>query len=119
MTTITGRVLDWITITPVPGATVELWAGNVKLKSVAADNNGTFELSTTAVPDHLQISSAGYTTRTFGFAEYENFWTFFIQPNYREGETPIVYATIPKKKNWLGVALLIGIIILAKKKNRK
>ena len=119
MTTISGRVLNWDTIEPVPGATVELWAGNLLLKSVAADNEGIFQLSTTAVPDSLKISSAGFTTRIFGFAEYESFWTFFIKPFYREGETPVVYATL-KKSKLLPIALFgLLLLIASKKKKRK
>jgi len=119
MTSISGRVLNWNTIEPVPGATVELWAGNVRLTSAAANNEGTFSLSTNGVPDSLKISSAGYITRQFGFAEYESFWTFFLQPNYREGETPVVYATL-KKKSLLPIALLFLLLgIAAKKKKRK
>lgn len=119
MTSISGRVLNWDTIEPVPGATVELWAGNVLLKSAAASADGLFQLSTTAVPDSLKISSAGYTTRIFGFAEYESFWTFFIKPNYVEGETPVVYATLKKSK--LLPLALIGLLLLmaSKKKKRK
>jgi len=118
MTTITGRVLNWVTIEPVPGATVELWAGNLKLKSAAADSEGIFNLSTTAVPDSLQITSVGYISRRFGFAEYENFWTFFLQPNIKDIEGATVYATL-KKTNWWPLAMIGLLLLISKKKKRK
>jgi len=118
MTSISGRVLNWDTIEPVPGATVELWAGNLLLTAAAANNEGIFSLSTNAVPDSLKISSAGFTTRIFGFAEYESFWTFFIKPNYREGEPVVVTATL-KKNSLLPLAMLLLLVLAAKKKKRK
>ena len=117
MTSISGRVLDWVTIEPLPGATVSLLAGNITLTSGAADREGIFNLSTSAVPDSLKIESVGYTTRIFGFAEYESFWTFFLQPTFREGETATVYATL-KKTSWLPL-LAIGLLLLMAKKKRK
>jgi hypothetical protein len=118
MTSISGRVLNWDSIEPVPGATVELWAGNLLLTSAAANNEGLFSLSTNGVPDSLKISSAGFTTRIFGFAEYESFWTFFIKPFYKEGGTPVVYATL-KKTSLLPIALLLLLALAVKKKKRK
>jgi hypothetical protein len=117
MTTISGRVLDWATVEPLPGATVSLMAGNLTLRSIAADREGLFTLSTTAVPDSMKIESVGYTTRIFGFAEYESFWTFFLQPAYKEGETATVYSTL-KKSSWLPVAMFALLLLMAKKKKR-
>lgn len=109
--------MNWDNYEPVPGATVELWAGNVRLNAVAANNEGLFSISTNAVPDSLKITSAGYESRIFGFAEYEDFWTFFIKPIYREGETPVVYATI-KKSNVGLIAIALLLLLAAKKKKR-
>ena len=118
MTSISGRVLNWDSIEPVPFATVSLMAGNITLVSGAANNEGLFSLSTSAVPDSLLITAAGYESRKFGFAEYESFWTFFIKPIYREGETPVVYATL-KKKSWLPIALFGLLLLMASKKKKR
>lgn len=116
MTSITGRVLNWDTTEPVAGATVSLFAGNLLLSRGAADSEGVFALNTTGVPDSLEISSAGFTTRRFSWAEYESFWTFFLRPYYREGETAVVHSTI-KKTNWLPLAFLFVLLFSMKNKN--
>lgn len=114
--TITGKVLNWNTYEPVPGATVALVAGNVTLATVAAKNDGTFEISTNGVPDNLLISSVGYETRAFGVAEYEEFWTFFLQPSYKtEGEVTV---TAVKAVGIGWIAFLVIALLIASKKRK-
>lgn len=113
MTTVNGKVLNYNNPSEViPGASVSLMAGNVVLKTVAANNDGTFSISSTGNADSVIITSVGYESRRFDLDAYIDFWTFFLFPSVKTEGGVTVTAT----RSLLMFGLLVGLVILSQQK---
>jgi hypothetical protein len=110
--TIYGKVIDSETRAAIPGATVALYAGNLRLAAVAATGTGEFTLtiSDTSRPDKLLITSVGYLEKSIDPLSAAGTTVFMLERDVKELPPVVIYPT--KGKNWmwwaLGIAVLIG-----------
>lgn len=111
-----GRVIDTETGEPVPGATVELWAGDLMLLRGAADQSGFYSLVTQSTPDTIRISSASYIPQETAVNNSGAVVVYELQKNIVEGEPVIVTAKIKKPVLWLAAALVVVVLALNSKK---
>jgi protocatechuate 3,4-dioxygenase beta subunit len=114
---ITGRVVDDISGNAIPFATVEAWAGNVRLNATAADDSGYFSLDVPGSPDILKFSSASYIARSYNWPDTAGKYIFSLLPNVVEGENVTVTATLNKKNS--GVLWVLGLIAVGLLLNRR
>lgn len=114
---VTGKIIDTDNGAAVPGATVELWTGNVMLKRGAAGGDGSFSLSVSSTPDKVKVSSASYITKDFFVFDVTKPLTFPMQKNIVEGEPVVVTATVakPTKTFYIIAALLVALVLSQKK----
>lgn len=112
---IKGRVIDELSGSAIPGATVEAWSGSVMLNRVAADNSGYFSFTVSSAPDNLLITSA--TTVPVKFTDYLTRAIFPTVRNVIEEGGVFIKSTIKKSSEiWWGVALLAILYLLNKKR---
>lgn len=110
--TIYGKVIDSETRAGIPGATVALYAGNVRLTAAAATSTGEFTLTISDVnrPDKMLITSVGYLDKTFDPQSAAGTTVFMLDRDVKELPPVVIYPT--KNKAWLwwalGIAVLIG-----------
>ncbi len=110
-----GTVIDSTDNKPLPGATVELWYGNVMLNRVAAGNYGIFSVVTASSPDTIKISHAGYKPGSFSYSMNRD-TTYSLYRNIVEGENVIIKSVIEGKGSWLLIAGIAIFFLLAKKR---
>jgi hypothetical protein len=116
MDNITGRVLNWNNYEPIPFATVELYSGSNRLAAGSAGADGRFSISAGTTPEFLRVSSVGYLTRDFGFAEFQYFDYFFLKQDEKTLEDLPIYSTIPKKTSWIAIGLIALLLLMNKKR---
>ncbi|MES3018583.1 MAG: carboxypeptidase-like regulatory domain-containing protein [Bacteroidota bacterium] len=109
--TVYGKVLDSTTRAPIPGATVAIYSGNIRLSAVAASGAGEFTIMTldSSRPDRLGISSVGYTEKFFDISAAVGTNTFMLNQDIKD--LPPVIVTSSSKKNWWWLLLFIPFII--------
>ena len=110
---VSGQVIDNATGDPVPGATVELWFGNVMLNRSAANSNGFFSVESSSSPNSVRISSASYLPGSFSYPTSNK--VFELVRNVKEGEPVIVTSILKGSKGWLWLGLLV-LVVLSKKR---
>ncbi len=67
-----GIIADYETSAAIPFATVALFNDDVLIDGVSSDENGKFQITTTAAFTHFEISFIGYKTTTLNKSELEN-----------------------------------------------
>jgi hypothetical protein len=113
--TVYGKVLDETTREPIPGATIYLYNGSVKVASAIATNAGEFTVTTggyAAAADKLLISSVGYAEKWFSLSDQQV--SYLLSRD--EKELPPVVVTSGKKSTWLWWVLGAGLLVSIKKK---
>ena len=98
--TIQGTVYNESNGQPVEGATVEAWAGNLRIGATAADDMGRFTLELLGTPTELRFSSASFVPVIYKYPEAAGLSSFVLPPNVVEGE-PVVIKSKREKKNGL------------------
>ena len=111
---ITAKVIDNETRDPLPGATVALYAGNVRLNQVAADANGAFLIDTDGTPDRITVTNASYLGRSWKLPDYAGLYVFELSRNYATG--PGVTVTAGRIPKWVFPVGLLALLLLIKKK---
>lgn len=99
--TLTGQIIDADSYAPLPGATVELWFGNVMLARVAANGNGVFVIASQSTPDRVTVTSASYLPASFPYAQAVDDSLFALEKKIAEGEEVIVTAVLKKHGWWI------------------
>lgn len=111
-----GTVIDADTNEGVPGATVELWYGNVMLARTIANAVGSFSISSASVPDRVKITSASYKTGDYSYQAVMDDSFLPIQKNIVEGEPVIVTAMRKKGAAAMLMLGLLAVLLLNKKR---
>ncbi len=110
-----GQVIDSATREGVPSATVELWMDNVLLTRIAADKDGNFNASSTAVPDLVRISSVGYIVTDYPFDQVVDDSYFPMDRNVKEEGGVYVTAHKTSPAVWIAGGLIL-LLLLSKKR---
>jgi hypothetical protein len=113
---LTGFIVDAMDKKPLPGATVELWYGNVMLSRAIADTNGYFSISSASSPTVVTVTSASYKAASFNYKPATGSITLSLERNVVEGEPVIIKSIIEKKGGWLVLVGLALFFLLSKKR---
>lgn len=108
-----GVVRDAQTETPLPGATVILYANGQRLAATAADNQGQFQMAVSSPAEAITISNVGYQTFNWPASEYQH--TFDLERNEKVEDPVVVTAGYGRSWLWMGL-LLFGAWQLSKRK---
>ncbi len=111
---LTGTVRDSDDNKPLPGATVEMWYGNIMLNRVAAGNYGIFNITTASSPDAIKVTHAGYKPGSFSCCT--NSKVYAIDRDIVEGEPVIIKSILERKGGWWVLAGLLVFFLVAKKR---
>lgn len=107
MTSLNGTVIDSGTREPVPGATISINQGNLRLAEKAADGNGNFSISSPYDADSVTISAIGFGSRTWKLPDFAGLFAWELTRSIPV--LPEAVVTTKKTKNLLlfgGLALL-------------
>lgn len=114
-----GQIVDKDTGEPLPGSTVELWYGNVRLNAVAAGSNGSFSIGSQSTPDLFTITHASYKPGKYLYPKFGDLNRFELERNVVEGEPVIIMAKGTLNNKGLLWLLGIGLFLVFIEKKRK
>jgi len=96
---------------PLPGATVELWAGNVLVKRLITDNGGVASVNVVSLPDMVRITNVEFIPAEIRLQKGANSYQVKLQRIVKDIEGVTVLSVL-KKSGWLWL-IILGVVIIA------